>query len=247
MLGFGKKKKQQKENDQALLEPGQKPDAPKADPEVETPVSGEDAGSPPGEKIKKRRPKLSPKRLMLFLVLPALIAAGAWVGYAWFFTDQGAKTPEYTTIQMPHVSLPEEMRRFCFDRMPELYSAFVTYNETVALFDHEIARIAEIGGKYPEQKRIADAEKKVWERAKDRLMRSFSRIEDTVKQMYVLFKVNQEQGLAMIQEKNDDLVSSAQDALAPARDQAGNITQPPSQKPEGIIQGVFHTLKKTFL
>lgn len=246
MLGFGKKNKKQKE-DQTLLEPDLKPEAPKADIQGDPPGSGEDAGSPPGKKTKKLFQKRSPKQLMVFLVLPALVAAAAWVGYAWFFTDQGEKTPEYINIQMPHVSLPEEMRRFCFNQMPDLYSAFVAYNDTVTVFDHEIARIAEIGKRYPEQKKIADAEKMVWERSKDRLINAFSKIEDTVKQMYVLFQVNEEQGLSMIEEKNDDLVNTAQDALAPARDQAGNITHHPSQEPEGFIQGLFYTLKKKFL
>jgi len=184
---------------------------------------------------------------MLFLVLPAVAAAAAWVGYAWFFTDQGKATPEYQNIQMPHVSLPEEMRRFCFERMPDLYSAFVTYNETVTLFDHEIARIADIGKKYPEQKKIADAEKKVWEKSKENLVKAFSKIEDAVKQIFVLFQVNQEQGLAMIKEKNDDLVNTAEDALAPAAEQAGSITHQPSTEPAGFLQGLFYKLKKTFL
>ncbi len=229
------------------MEPGRKPDAPKADKKADPPASGEDGGSPPRNKTKKIFQKLSPKRLMVFLVLPAIVAAAAWVGYAWFFSDPGEKPPEYKNIPMPHVSLPEEMRRFCFNQMPDLYKAFAAYNDTVTLFDHEIARITEIGENYPEQKKIADAEKKVWERSKDRLLNAFSKIEDTVKQMYVLFQVNEEQGLAMIQEKKDDLVNTAQDALAPARDQAGNITHQPSQEPDGIIQGLFYTLKKKFL
>ena len=249
MFGFGKKNKNQEEaaQGQTLLEPGRKPDDPKADKQADPPISGEDAGSPPRKKTKKKFPKLSPKQLMVFLVLPALAAAAAWVGHAWFFTGTGEKLPEYKNIPMPHVSLPEEMRRFCFEQMPDLYKAFVAYNDTVTLFDHEIARIAEIGENYPEQKKIADAEKKVWKRSKDRLLNAFSKIEDTVKQMYVLFQVNEEQGLAMIQEKNDDLVSTAQDALAPARDQAGRITHQPSQEPEGFIQGLFYKLKKKFL
>ena len=229
------------------MEPDQQPDAPKAEIPADPPASGEDAGSLPRGKIKKLFQKLTPKRLMLFLVLPAVAAAAAWVGYAWFFTDQGKGTPEYQNIQMPHVSVPEEMRRFCFERMPDLYSAFVTYNETVTLFDHEIARIADIGKKYPEQKKIADAEKKIWEKSKENLVKAFSKIEDAVKQLYVLFQVNQEQGLAMIKEKNDDLVNTAEDALAPATEQAGNITHQPSTEPAGFIQGLFYKLKKTFL
>ncbi len=184
---------------------------------------------------------------MLFLVLPAMAAAAAWVTYAWFFTDQGKKNPEYTNIQMPHVSLPEEMRRFCFNQIPELYDALVAYNNTITLFDHEIARITEIGEHYPEQKKIAEAEEKVWERSKQTLVKAFSRIEDTVKQMYVLFQVNEEEGLAMIQERKDDLVTAAQDALDPALDQADKITHPPSREPEGFIPGLFYKLKKKFL
>lgn len=249
MLGFGKKNKKQKEpeKNQTLLEPARKPEAPKADTHADPPASGENAGPPPRKKTKKLFQKLSPKRLMVFLVLPALVAAAAWVGYAWFFTDRGEKTPAYTNIQMPHASLPEEMRRFCFNQMPELYEALVAYNNTITLFDHEIARITEIGEQYPEQKKIADAEKKVWERSKQTLVKAFSRIEDTVKQMYVLFQVNEEEGLAMIQERKDDLVTAAQDALAPAMDQAGKITHQPSREPEGFLQGLFYNLKKKFL
>lgn len=249
MLGFGKKNKKQKEpeKDQTLLEPDRKPEDQKAETLAEPPASEEDAESRPRKKTKKLFQKLSPKRLMVFLVLPAIAAAAAWVGYAWFFTDRGEKTPEYANIQMSHVSLPEEMRRFCFAQMHELYEALVAYNNTITLFDHEIARITEIGRQYPEQKKIADAEKKIWERSKQTLENAFSRIEDTVKQMYVLFQVNEEEGLAMIQERKDDLVTAAQDALAPAMDQAGKITHQPSREPEGFIQRLFYKLKKKFL
>jgi len=249
MLGFGKKNKKQEEQekDQTLLEPGRKPETPKADTQTDPTASGEDAGPPPREKTKKLFRKFSPKRLMIFLVVPAIVAAAAWVGYVWFFTDQGEKTPEYTNIKMPHVSLPEEMRRFCFNQMPKLYEALAAYNNTITLFEHEIARITEIGRQYPEQKKIADAEKKVWERSKDTLIKAFSRIEDTVKQMYVLFQVNEQEGLAMIQERRNDLITSAQEALAPAMDQAGKITHPPTREPEGFIQELFYTLKKKFL
>lgn len=249
MLGFGKKNKNRNESekDQTLLEPDRQQDVPKAEIPADPSASGKDAGSPPGKKTKRLIQKFSPKRLMLFLVLPAVAAAAGWVGYAWFFSNPGENAPEYAHIPMPHVSVPEEMRRFCFDRMPELYSALAAYNETVTLFDHEIARIADIGKKYPEQKKIADAQKKVWEKSKENLVKAFSKIEDAVKQVYVLFQVNQEQGQAMIKEKNDDLVNTAKDALAPAMKQAGKITHPPSREPEGIIRKTVNTLKKKLL
>jgi hypothetical protein len=191
--------------------------------------------------------KITPRRLLLFLVLPAVIAAAAWVGYSWFFADREPRKPVYKNIQLAHVSLPEEMRRFCFEQMPDLYNAFVAYNEIMVLFAHEIARIDVIGQKYPEQQKIAAAEKKVWERAENNLSKAFLKTEEDIRQLYVLYQVNQEEGLAMIQEKRNDLTQTAQTALTDARTRSEKIIHPPSREPEGFIRGMFYNLKKKFL
>jgi hypothetical protein len=138
------------------------------------------------------------------------------------------------------------MIRFCFDHFPDLYAALLTCNAQITLMDKEIARIDGIAKKYPEQEKIAEKEKAVWEKAKINLQKSFLKIEKPVKEIYVLFRVNQEQAMIQINERNKELTELAGAALAPAQKLTQTI-RPEETPPQGLIKGTLYTLKKRFL
>jgi hypothetical protein len=112
--------------------------------------------------------------------------------------------------------------------------------------DKEIARIDAIAKKYPEQGKIAEKEKAALEKAKINLQKGFLKIEKPVKEIYVLFRVNPEQAMIQINEKNKELTELAGAALAPARELTQKI---PSEEapPQGLIKGTLYKLKKKFL
>ena len=77
--------------------------------------------------------------------------------------------------------------------MPELTMRLWPLTAEMDLFEAEIARIDAVGTKYPDQKKIADGQKKVWVKGKDGLKKSFEKLEKPIKETYVLFQVNRPQ------------------------------------------------------
>ena len=95
-------------------------------------------------------------------------------------------------------------------------------------------------------KELAEKEKKVWEKAKTALQKSFLKIEAPVKDTYVLFQVNKELGLARIEEKKTELSELAKTALEPAQELTRKINSS-VEAPQGFIKGTIYKLKKKFL
>ncbi len=181
-------------------------------------------------------------------MLIAVAVSGFVVYKFWFSAKPDAEDvkPVYTKLELTHVDLPEEMVKFSFDHFPQLYEALITFNREMELFEAEIARIDEIAAQYPDQKKIADKEKKIWVKTKETLKKSFIKIEKPVKETYVLFRVNQETGLLSIREKNKELTAAAQAALIPAQEMTQKLKQVETA-PDGLIQGTIYKLKKKFL
>ncbi len=234
MFKFLKKKK--KDNDA------------KAEEKQNTPT-GSDTPPPEEKKIKKRIKALLSKKLVFVYIL-TLIALGAasLVVYKLHFAPKDPETlkASYHKLELKHISLPEEMVKFCFDNFPDLYAAILTCNNEIILMDKEIARIDNIAKKYPEQGKIAEKEKAVWEKTKINLQKGFLKIEKPVKEIYVLFRVNQEQAMIQINEKNKELTEIAGAALAPAQELTQKLP-PEEMPPEGLIKGTLYKLKKKFL
>ncbi|MCD4719623.1 MAG: hypothetical protein K8S13_07140 [Desulfobacula sp.] len=237
MLGFGKKKKKDKEEAKASEK-----DLPEEKKE------SKDAPDTQDEPEKKK--KKLPSKKLIFIALLILIAVGAssYIVYTLYFTpkDSNPQNATYKKLELKHINLPEEMLRFSFDYFPDLYVALILFNSEMTLFDKEIARIDAIAQKYPDQKKIADKEKKTWGKAKNTLQKAFLKIEKSVKTTYVLFRVNKEQGLTQIEAKSKELTELAQSALAPARELTQKLK---SNKaiPKGFIKGNIDKLKKKFL
>jgi len=247
MLGFGKKKigkKKKKDKEEAKasekgLTEDQKKEESKNDPDTPN-----DSDEP-----EKKKKKLPSKKLIIIILL-VLIAVGAssYVVYNLYFTPKGpnSQNATYEKLELKHINLPEEMIRFTFDYFPDLYVALIIYNSEMNLFDQEITRIDTIAQKYPDQKKIADKEKKTWEKAKNTLQKAFLKIEKSIKATYVLFRVNKDQGLTQIEEKSKELTELAQSALTPAQELTQKLKLNKAV-PKGLIKGTIYKLKKKFL
>ena len=231
MLGLFKKKKK---------------DTAAPDEKVQETKAG-DASEETGDAPAKKKKRFPVKRLVMILLILAAVCVSGFVVYKfWFAAPADGTAPVYTKIELPHVTLPEEMLKFSFTHFPELYKAFVAFNREMDLFEKEILRIEQIAGQYPEQEQIAFKEKKVWEKARDTLKKSFNKIEKPVKETYVLFRVNNEQGLRQVSEKSNDLTDAAQGALTSAQEMTLKLKQTDTI-PEGFIRGTIYKLKKKFL
>jgi hypothetical protein len=252
MLGFGKKKK--KDADAAIAadteekkagaasrpEPGKKKAEKKGKTQPQENAVVEDAPPP------KKKKFITKKRIFILLMVLGAIGASSFLVYTLYFTPKGPENAVYQEIELPHVKLPREMLKFSFSHFPDLYAALVSFNTQILLFNQEIERIEAIAQKYPEQKKITDTEKKILKKGKNTLLKAFSKLEKPIKETYVLFQVDEDQGLAQIKEKKQELTDMAQAALKTAQEQTKKITALP-QVQKGIFQGTLNKLKKKFL
>ena len=241
MFGFGKKKKENEEkssNDLSEMEKNQT--STKTDDIIDV-----DQKSSTSKKTKKR---FSTK--LIFIILLVLIGAGAsgYLVYSIYFTKNDITDPtaEYKKIDLEHINLPDEMVEFTFHHFRKLYISMVDFNNEINLLDKEIQRVEDIAKKYPDQGKIAEKEKKNWKKVKKTLEKTFINIEKPIKNMYVLFSVNREQGLLQITNKQDEFASLAQTALTSTHEKTLKLKEK-EIIPQGFFKGNFYKIKKKFL
>ncbi|MCG8551006.1 MAG: hypothetical protein MI799_11445 [Desulfobacterales bacterium] len=204
------------------------------------------------EKSKPADPKKKPLIKKLSTILLILLILGGLGGgsfaYTKFFAGSGGEDGRvYQSISLSHVTLPEEMLVFCFTRMPELYDALVAFNGEMVLFETEIARIDAVGTKYPDQKKIADGQKKEWDKGMQSLKKSFEKLEKPIKETFVLFQVNQTLGQEKIDQTAEQMTQAANEALEKAQELTGPLKDAMPKAPEGMIKGTLYKIKKMFL
>lgn len=254
MLGFGKKKDKDTDKDKNTQPEDDKDKKKSSEKQIkdktekETKDKTQKDKPPKDKKSKTRGKKRIPVKLILIVFFILCVGVGGFVVYSIYFsagTDLNHK-PAYKKISLVHINLPEEILEFSFNYFPELYAEMIIANNEILLIDKEIGRIDAVSKKYPDQAKIAEKEKKIWEKTKDTLQKAFIKIEKPVKETYVLFQVNEPDGLAKIEELKSVLTQTAQTALVPAQELTKRLKSS-EVAPEGFIQGYIYQFKKKFL
>lgn len=203
-----------------------------------------------GDKSKTAKPKKKSllKKLIIFLFILGILGGGGFFAYTKFFSNSGTEGGQgYQPTPLAHITLPDEMLAFCFARMPELYDALVAFNGEMDLFEAEIARIDAVATKYPDQKKIADAQKKVWDKGMQSLKKSFEKLEKPIRETFVLFQVNQAQGQEKIDQTAEQMIQAANEALENSQELTAPLKEAMPKVPEGMVKGTLYKLKKMFL
>lgn len=246
MLGFGKKKKKETiENKATDVSDPKSPEKKSKGKDAQGKESAPEMNGVQKPALVKKK-LITPKRILLFFLIPGAVTALSFLAYSLVFQEKDPEKSVYEKIDLAHVNLPPEMLKFCFENFPDLYAALKSFDQEMTLFDGEIAWIQEIAQKYPEQQKITEAEKKIWEKGKADLLKEFSRLETPIREIYVLFQVNVAQGLARIKEKETELTDMARTALKAAQEQTEKINAREPEPPQGLFQGLLHQLKKKF-
>jgi len=242
MLGFGKKKKKTEEENKTTA--AQTPPPPEKKSKGKKPSKEGDVEE---TSLPKKKKPVAKKKIFTLLLLLVVIGVSSFLVYTQFFKEKEPGIPIYTKVELNHVNLPEEMLQFSFEHFPNLYASFITFNREVTLIDKELAWIESVAQKYPEQVKITTAEKKVWENGKNTLVKDFSKLEKPVKEAYVLFQVNEAQGLVQVEEKEKELSETAQNSLKTAQDLTKKLKSRGPAPPDNFFQGIMYKLKKKFL
>ncbi|MEA1969273.1 MAG: hypothetical protein U9N77_13790 [Thermodesulfobacteriota bacterium] len=195
---------------------------------------------------KKKRKFFTLKKLIIILVLFLAVAVSGAVVYKLYFNKGDDKSETvYVKQNLEHINLPDEILKFSFKHFPELYSSFAIFNREIILIDNEISRIDSIGEKYPDQKKIVYKEKKIWGKTREKVFKSFKKIETKVKTLYVLFQVNKAEGIKKIEEQKKDLEMDASEAIIPVAELTKRL-KIKKPVPEGLIKGTIFKLKEKF-
>ena len=236
---FGRKKKKD-----------ETPDAPEADKkdkkksakgkEDESAVSENPEG---GEKKKKKFLSLK-KLLFIFLAILAISIAG-FVVYRIYFSTPEEGVVQYHERELTHVTLPEEIIRFSFDFMPPIYDLIIVYNTQIALMEQEISRIGSVAEAYPNQKKIAEKEQKIWSKERDKLTKFYEKLEKKIEALYVSYRVNRETGIQQINEQQGEITKSLQDALIAPMALTQRLESTEVEIiPDGFIGGNIYKIKR---
>ncbi len=230
MFGFKKNKKNEPEDQTSAL-PG--------------PIEGETGESVSGQtkETPKKKKRFSLKKLIIILFVVLILAGGGFFAFTFFFQDK-TDSRIYPEKILSHVALPDEMLRFCFHRLPNTYEHLVEYDRSLDFLEKEIQQIQDIGQKYPDQIKITDREKKVWEKLKKNLMKSFAAVQKSIREFYVLLQVNPDQGNLVIAEKKDDLAQKSGEFLVPVRKQLEPLGKNEKKEiPEGFFARLIYKVK----
>jgi hypothetical protein len=193
---------------------------------------------------KKKNP-LTIKKLILFSVLIIILIASGFFVYKTFYTSNDTQV-EYKSVILKNVNLPDEMLEFSFYRINDLYFALVTYNLRVFLLSKEIERISKIGENYPDQSKIAEKEIKGWVKAKENAEKVFGKIEKQIKELYVLYNVNKDDGQLKIKEKSNELLNLATEALKTLDPLVNKLEENMEKEPQGFINKTLYKIKNIF-
>lgn len=248
MLGFGKKKNKDaaKEGDKVKVTAA----PPKSPKKKKTQKGKGETDVVEGVKeapLPAKKKRFTKKRAFILLMILGAIGMSSFLVYTLYFTEKTPENAIYEKIVLPHVKLPEEMLKFSFNHFPDLYVSLVNFNTEITIFDRELARIEAISKRYPEQQKITNTQKKVLEKGKATLIKAFLKVEKPIKETYVLFQVNEIQGLAQVKEKEKELTDMTKTALETAQAQTKEIKARAPKVPEGIFPGTLYKLKKKFL
>ncbi|MFH1152306.1 MAG: hypothetical protein V1793_00700 [Pseudomonadota bacterium] len=172
-----------------------------------------------------------------------MAGSGLFVYFTYFMPKDDGTV--YVPRQMEHITLQDEILKFTFHVMPDVYAALVDINKEITLINQEIARINTVGSRYPDQAKIADKERKRWETTRDKTVKSLEKIEKQVEALFVAVTVNQDQGMEQVLESMTGLTQSAGETLSPAAELTQRLkTQ--EVVPEGLINRTLYTLKKKY-
>jgi hypothetical protein len=138
------------------------------------------------------------------------------------------------------------MLEFTFHQMPKLYDALKTYDRYSTLINAEMERVRTIGNQYPEQEDIVSDQVETWTDRKEDMDEVYDEIENEIKELYVLFHVNQEKGKTQITDTKEALYTEADNTLKQMEPYVQKLSRREEKKPAGLIANLIYKVKNIF-
>lgn len=189
-------------------------------------------------------PKGRGRSKKLILIIAALVVCIAVAAGAVFFLKKNTPKIKYAEREYKNLDMPEEMIRYTFDVLPELYVEIAALNDEIDKMDSEIKRLEEIENKYPKQKKIPSSEKKNIERLKKTALSAITKIGKDVETAFVMSLVEDIKGKEYAGEKKAELLQTAKEALTQIRGPEPEKKDGGDQEPKGLLGKIKSIFKK---
>ncbi len=176
----------------------------------------------------KKRTAMS---LLFGIIALALIIAGGFIGYSRMHADQTADPG------LPHIRLKPEIVAFASRLWPEAHQRLLELNGEITLIDQEIERLNGMEKDFPQQKKIIQEEKTIWDRTSKSLHSVLDNFEKEVETVYVTYSVNKEKGSQSIKDSQETILKPVAEALS----ESGKLTERLKTEPE---KNWFSRIKK---
>ncbi len=164
---------------------------------------------PDKKKKKKKKVNFPFKKFAIIFLIIVFLTGGALAGYYFFFADKPG--------QVEKSALPEEILIFTFNVMPLVHSGIISVSDEIVITEKEIIRINEIEKNFPDQEKITNSEKKIWDKNLLILTKFLEKHEKEIQNLYVSYRVNHETGQKLIDEQKDALVEASTEIITPSK------------------------------
>jgi hypothetical protein len=179
---------------------------------------------------KKDKGSFSIKKILIWLILLVLVAAGGYVGYNQFLKK---KAPSLQSLAK--VELKPELIAFTFEQLPNLYPELVRLNDEIILIEQEMERLDDIATNFPSQRKIVGDEKTLWNKTLKELSNTLNAIEKEIETIYVTYLVHNAKGRQLIEEHQGRLTEAASSALSASSEYTQRLKD---KEPQGFIEKI---------
>jgi hypothetical protein len=163
--------------------------------------------------------------IIILIVLSALFAAGAYYILK-------IRKPAHSFV---NINLKDEIVSFSREKLPEIYLALASLDFEIQLIDQEIERLELMGKEFQRQKQIISPEINRWKKIRQTLSASLLNLEKDIETIYVSHSVNREKGLQLIDNKRDDMLQKADNAITASKESTLRLK---SKKEAGLIDKI---------
>ncbi len=161
----------------------------------------------------KKKKKITLFKIILIIMI-LIIAILASLGTALYLNK---KNP-FIQKKLHHIPISLEVIHFTQKIMIDIYNDIFTLDNELDLINQEIQRIATIEKQFPDQEKIIQPEKKVWETTQKKLFDYSKKLSSDMLVLYVSYQVNNQKGMELINGKKNLLKSELSASIQTAQE-----------------------------
>lgn len=173
--------------------------------------------------------------LLVLLFALAALGAGGWFGWRIYSRSTQPRT------QLVGAKVKPDLIAFAYGQLPNAYALIMELDDTMALVEGEIDRLAGIAKQYPAQKSLLDKEIENLETVKTEMDQALTTTLAATETLYVTYLMDPAKGLRAIKKQRTILRREGRDAL---RRHAALHRRLSQSQTQGLLEKLFALIGK---